>query len=162
MRFTSHPHTPLTTHVPPPHTHICSEIGKSIAEAEQQIAQYREEIQQSREIRKHRQEYDALAQVGRQRMKRNTVSWLDLLDSYPLGRLSFHPIRSLSLVPSLSQCAKELNISHKNVVNFQHPLTLAYCKQQVAGQGLRLNLCLFLPVFRLFNSIHRDRSQKKR
>ena len=59
------PPTPTTASTQ--HTlYICSEIGGNISEAEKQIAQYREELQQSREIRKHRQEYDALAQVRRQ------------------------------------------------------------------------------------------------
>lgn len=47
-----------------------SEIERNIAEAEQQIAQYREELQESREIRRHRQEYDALAQVREGRGRR--------------------------------------------------------------------------------------------
>ena len=45
------------------HCTLFSEIERNIADAEQQITQYRDELLESREIRRNRQEYDALAQV---------------------------------------------------------------------------------------------------
>jgi len=57
MAMYTYTHTYITPYI------VFSEIERNIAEAEQQIAQYREELQESREIRRHRQEYDALAQV---------------------------------------------------------------------------------------------------
>jgi hypothetical protein len=42
----------------------CSQIESKIEEAKQQIIEYKEELQKARVIRRHRQEYDALAKVG--------------------------------------------------------------------------------------------------
>ena len=42
---------------------IYSQIESKIEEAKQQIVQYKEELQKARVIRRHRQEYDALAKV---------------------------------------------------------------------------------------------------
>lgn len=40
-----------------------SEIGQEIKKSQQLIVQYKEELKKSRVIRRHRQEYDAMAKV---------------------------------------------------------------------------------------------------
>lgn len=42
-----------------------SQIETQIEEAKEQISQYKEELGRARVIRRHRQEYDALAKVNR-------------------------------------------------------------------------------------------------
>ena len=42
---------------------LFSEIGQEIKRSQQLIVQYKEELKKSRVIRKHRQEYDAMAKV---------------------------------------------------------------------------------------------------
>lgn len=42
---------------------LCSEIGREIKKSQQLIVEYKEELKQSRVIRRHRQEYDAMAKV---------------------------------------------------------------------------------------------------
>ncbi len=41
----------------------CSQIETDIEEAKKQIVDYKEKLQEARIIRRHRQEYDALAKV---------------------------------------------------------------------------------------------------
>ena len=43
--------------------HISSEIETKIEDAKVQITEYKEDLQKARVIRRHRQEYDALAKV---------------------------------------------------------------------------------------------------
>ena len=49
---------------PLPNTFICSQIEADIEEAKKQISEYKESLQEARIIRRHRQEYDALAKVS--------------------------------------------------------------------------------------------------
>lgn len=41
-----------------------SEIGRQIEQSQKSIVQYKEELQRSKVICRHRQEYDAMAKVG--------------------------------------------------------------------------------------------------
>ena len=52
-----------------------SEIGQEIKKSQQLIVQYKEELKKSRVIRRHRQEYDAMAKVvGRHLWRRYQVT----------------------------------------------------------------------------------------